>query len=586
MISCTLVETTILLSIAFGSAPVGPAVWYVDDDANGANDGTSWMDAFSELQSALAVAQAGDEIRLAQGIYRPDYDVNTGQHTADRLASFRLVNGVAVSGGYAGLGEPDPDQRDTVQYPTVLSGDLNGDDQPEFVNYDENVHHVVEAQDVDHPNSLLDGVTITGGNANSDSCCFYWRGAGFYLVRSPLTINDCVITANVSENSIAQGGGMYIVTDSNALLTQCRFFGNQASDGGAVYINNSNPTFIDCHFEGNSAAAGGGITSFVSGPLLIDCTFLGHDVPVYGGGMRSVGGSPVLINCLFQENSASQGGGGAKWYQSNVQLQRCRFIGNASPLGAGLEVATINGPSSASIFNCQFTDNIGSAILNHTAVTSFPATSELVNCTLLSNSGGGVSNFGSSLAAVSNSILWNNGGGSESDQINPSTGSITVNYSCIQGWTGALGGRGNIASYPEFVDPVQGDFHLHSDSPCIDAGDNTALPADDFDVDGDGNTTEPNPFDFDANPRRVNDPCTDDTANPAGISLPVDMGAYEYQVTCPGDIDCDGNVGVTDLLLLLAAWGTNPAQPADINGDGQMGILDLLQLLAGWGPCS
>lgn len=52
---------------------------------------------------------------------------------------------------------------------------------------------------------------------------------------------------------------------------------------------------------------------------------------------------------------------------------------------------------------------------------------------------------------------------------------------------------------------------------------------------------------------------------------------------CPGDIDGNRSVGVTDLLALLAAWGPNPGHPADLDGDGSVGVTDLLIVLAQWG---
>ncbi len=56
---------------------------------------------------------------------------------------------------------------------------------------------------------------------------------------------------------------------------------------------------------------------------------------------------------------------------------------------------------------------------------------------------------------------------------------------------------------------------------------------------------------------------------------------------CPWDLyDGDGNVGILDLLALLAAWGSNPGGPPDFDGDGSVGVLDLLTLLANWGPCA
>ncbi|MCH7720188.1 MAG: hypothetical protein IH988_04260 [Planctomycetes bacterium] len=54
---------------------------------------------------------------------------------------------------------------------------------------------------------------------------------------------------------------------------------------------------------------------------------------------------------------------------------------------------------------------------------------------------------------------------------------------------------------------------------------------------------------------------------------------------CPWDLDGNGDVGILDLLALLAAWGTDPGGPPDFNGDGDVGILDLLTLLANWGAC-
>ena len=103
---------------------------YVDDDAIGANDGTSWADAYVYLQDALADANYLEkpvDIMVAQGVYKPDQGAN--QTPGDREASFRLINGgVTLKGGFAGYVEPDPNANDRDRYKTVLSGDLNGDD--------------------------------------------------------------------------------------------------------------------------------------------------------------------------------------------------------------------------------------------------------------------------------------------------------------------------------------------------------------------------------------------------------------------------------------------------------------------------
>ncbi len=189
-----------------------------------------------------------------------------------------------------------------------------------------------------------------------------------------------------------------------------------------------------------------------------------------------------------------------------------------------------------------------------------------VNCTFALNSAtnGNALFLGPSVVAMTNCILWDGG-----NEISNNDGSITINYTDVQGgWPGT----GNIDADPLFVDDASGDLHLSAGSPCIDAGNNFAVP---FFI-----TT-----DLDGNPRFVDDPATKDT----GFGDPpiVDMGAYEFQVVapCPWDLDGTSSVGILDLLALLAVWGTDPGGPPDFDGDGTVGILDLLTLLANWGPC-
>jgi hypothetical protein len=121
------------------------------------------------------------------------------------------------------------------------------------------------------------------------------------------------------------------------------------------------------------------------------------------------------------------------------------------------------------------------------------------------------------------------GGLDESAQLHG--GTPVVNYCCVQGWTGSLGGTGNVGADPCFVELgywdvngvwIEGDYSLRPNSPCIDAGDNDSVPEDTTDLDGDGNTTEPIPWDLAGN-RRIVD------GNNDGRAV-VDMGAYEYFV--------------------------------------------------------
>ena len=84
------------------SAAQAQTIWYVDDGGDLEAGCTSWPDACPELQTALSLAGDGDQIWVATGTYRPDYDVKTAQHTGNREATFQLIGGVALYGGFDG----------------------------------------------------------------------------------------------------------------------------------------------------------------------------------------------------------------------------------------------------------------------------------------------------------------------------------------------------------------------------------------------------------------------------------------------------------------------------------------------------
>ncbi len=501
-----------------GSVPA-PITYYVDIDAPGpTHDGSSWSDAFTDLHAALAIAH-GDIIRVAQGTYKP---AGPG---GDRSVSYQLKNLVTVEGGYAGYGEADPDDRDISSYVTILSGDLNGDDGPDFANNSENSYHVVTSSYNDDT-AVLDGFTITAGNA--DGSYPENRGGGMYNNRSNPKLNDCIFM----ENSAYEGGGMHNER-SSPKLTDCTFIENSAREGGGLHNNKSGP--------------GGTYSS----PVLVDCSFIANSAEDAGGGMFShaMGSSnyPVLINCAFIGNSIEPGGsGGAGFFNhagSNATLVNCLFSGNsADPAG-----------SSA----------MGGGILNLDTMT-------LTNCTFSNNSAYGVGGMATlATAALNNCIFWGNseqGGSGELAQITDS-GGLTIDYSCVQGWSGALGGSGNTGSDPDFVDAdgpdniagtIDDDLRLDDDSPCVDAADSSAVPADVADLDGDLNTAEPTPFDLLGNLRFRDNTTVADTGT--GGSPIVDMGAYEGGTVRYVDIDAPGaNNGAswddafTDLHDALAA---------------------------------
>ena len=151
-------------------------VLFVDITPGAGGDGSTWEKAYPYLQDALTAAVSGDSICVANGIYKPDQ--GNGITPGDRSASFKLKEGVDILGGYAGYNAPYPDERNAAKNKTILSGDLNRDDEPNFTNYTDNSYNVVTCDTITQ-DAQISGFTINGGNASgpypSD------RGAGYLL---------------------------------------------------------------------------------------------------------------------------------------------------------------------------------------------------------------------------------------------------------------------------------------------------------------------------------------------------------------------------------------------------------------------
>lgn len=149
------------LCVGIGSAAAQP-VRFVDNDAPLGGDGSSWATAYANLQDALTDAAASGgvvtEIWVAVGTYTPP---GPG---GDRAATFQLLSGVALYGGFVGT-ETLVSQRDPQANVAILSGDLDGNDGPNFANNSENSFHVVTGSGT-NATAVLDGFTFTGGNAN------------------------------------------------------------------------------------------------------------------------------------------------------------------------------------------------------------------------------------------------------------------------------------------------------------------------------------------------------------------------------------------------------------------------------------
>ncbi len=303
------------------------------------HDGNSWNEPFETVQEGIDRAKSfvdsieginACEVWVASGTYRP----TEGQRTN----TIHLESGVALYGGFAG-DEMVLDERDIAANPTVLSGDLNGDDEDDFENNDDNAFHVVTGSN----GATIDGFIITGGNAT-----------------------------NGSDN---EGGGM-LNTFASPTIANSVFRYNTAADGGGMANAQSNPTIINCVFEGNEAGDGGGIKNTKSDPTITNCLFV-ENIASDGAGMHNTKSTPVINGCTFENNIADEGGG-VKNVQSDSTLSNCVFQGNIADAGGGLR----NVNSFPFVINSTFYQNEAS---KGGGMSSNNGSAEIVNCIFWAN---------------------------------------------------------------------------------------------------------------------------------------------------------------------------------------------------------
>ena len=327
----TVILSSIILVGVHCTIAVGTTI-YVDTTKNG--DGSDWTNAYGYLQDALAAASSGDKIWVAEGIYKPDR--GTRITSGDRTATFQLKNGVALYGGFPPGGGQWED-RNPVVYETILSGDLNGNDGPDFVNNGENSYHVVTGSGTDET-VLLDGFTVTSGNANNSSW-YIDRAGGMYIRNGSPTVANCTFIGN---SAYRWGGGMCCYDGGRARIINCTFVENSASWGGGMCNNGNVKTIlINCTFSENSASSdGGGMynRSTRSWPYvtLNNCIFIGNSAGHGGGMYNRYGAKPRLINCTFTGNSSNWGGGIGTESTSNLFLTNCILWGNTAGIGSQL----------------------------------------------------------------------------------------------------------------------------------------------------------------------------------------------------------------------------------------------------------
>ena len=346
LLSCACIWLT---SIAIAQ----PKTYYVHGQASGANDGSSWTNAFNSLQAGIDAAATGDSVWVAAGTYFPTAKFNGD---SARNATFYINKDILLFGGFAGTPgtEGSFDERQVTLHPTILSGDIG------LVNdSSDNVFHVVY---IDHVSDTmrLDGFIIEHGNTLG-AAGFDAYGGGIFnngrLTRSNPIIANCIIRNNDATESaggimnFAETGG-----EGNMLLISCRIEQNNANGGGGMqnYADDGgevSPVFVNTYLRGNTIrnAQGSAMSTIVhsgtSEMRMINSIVSGNhsdfnaavDFFVTGTGRAA----PVILSSVFTGNT----GGAIRvsdlgQQQSTLIMRNSIFAFNPSSPGVSVNGAT------------------------------------------------------------------------------------------------------------------------------------------------------------------------------------------------------------------------------------------------------
>jgi parallel beta-helix repeat protein len=488
-------------SLSIRNSAVGILAWQITEDCSWLNVNPSAGNCQQEIDSVVV---SFDIAGLPSGEYFCVLNIDAPQaanNPRDFLVMLHLGNARHVP----------------AEYPTIQAA-INAAVPRDWVLVADGVWTGTGNKDLD-----LGGKAITVRGLNGLANCVIdceGSGRGFYFHSNETP------AARVEGFTIrgASAGGVFCYFSSPA-IADCMIAGNAATYGGGLYCRFSSVTLTNCTINGNT---GGGVYCDPAIPTLTNCTINGNTTTSNGGGVCcSSYSSPTLTNCTISGNTAHSGGGGVFCHISSPTLTNCTISGNV-----------VSGHGSGGGVYCEY-----------------DCSPVLTNCTISRNTavyeGGGLYSYDSS-PTLTSCILW----GDTPREVSAWGPSTVLTYCDIQGgWSGI----GNIDADPLFLNPLRGNYRLLPTSPCIDTGDNAAVPT--------GVLT-----DLDGKPRVVD-------GNGDGNAV-VDMGAYEYQTDpLPGDLDGDDDLDYADYSLLRLAMGRGSGAPAfnpaaDLDQDGCVTLVD------------
>lgn len=513
------------------------AVVYVKANASGLNDGTSWFNAFTNLQRALDSVEDSQEIWVAEGIYRTSsgklyepFEPNT-KPTDARYALFYIKPGTRMYGGFLGHELSRKNRKGSFER-TILSADIGTENDDSDNSYRVSFYQADQGGTKDF--GVIDGFKITKARAGSLS------GGGLItgdMVGPQNEVSKLNIQNMIFEDNQAKAGAGLLVQLHAGMIIDSIFKNNRALvSGGAVWQNmyiGANLGYLGCHFLNNYAGErGGAITRYggsASAPRqeIQNSQFIGNTTDGLGGAIyydsrgqdRLNGYDLTITNSVFADNLADKGG--ALFVMGAFEL--------TSPDGQAYVP-----PSVVYAYGSTFVDNVATTkggVMATDGIERLPGT-----------------------FSAWNSILWN---GPNADYYDMLPETATTTSSIVSGVSKTWHALNlNKDTDPQFIDATNYNFRLKEDSPARLHGKAFSIGIDKLDLDGDGNRTEAIPFDYDMNAR--------DTLPEDGV---VDAGAFEYRSECEGLSYFNENVTEEEIRSFVDLFLQNN-DAADMDHDG------------------